>query len=73
MCFLCGLSHAKIEELCFLCVALAEKNEKIREWELTSLEFGNSKRPTVLPEEELEDLVCDVTCALVNRYWEYVI
>jgi hypothetical protein len=26
----------------------------------------------VWPEEELEDLVCDVTCAVVHRYWECV-
>jgi hypothetical protein len=24
------------------------------------------------PEEELEDVVCDVTCAVVYRYWECV-
>jgi hypothetical protein len=27
----------------------------------------------VWPEEELEDLVCDVTRAVVQRYWECVI
>jgi hypothetical protein len=27
----------------------------------------------VWPEEELEDLVCDVTCAVVHHYLEYVI
>jgi hypothetical protein len=27
----------------------------------------------VWPEEELEDLVRDVTCAVVHRYWECVI
>jgi hypothetical protein len=25
------------------------------------------------PEEELEDLACDDTCAVVQRYWECVI
>jgi hypothetical protein len=39
--------------------------ERIREWELTSLEFRSSKGIEVWPEEELEDLVCDVTCAIV--------
>jgi hypothetical protein len=39
--------------------------ERIREWELTSLEFQSSKGTAVWPEEELEDLVCDVTCAIV--------
>jgi hypothetical protein len=41
--------------------------EKIREWELTSLEFRSSKGTVVCPEEELEDLVCDVVCAVVHR------
>jgi hypothetical protein len=27
----------------------------------------------VWPEGELEDLVSDVTCAVVHRYWECVI
>jgi hypothetical protein len=40
--------------------------ERIREWELTLLEFWNSKGTAVWPEEELEDLVCDVTCAIVT-------
>jgi hypothetical protein len=47
--------------------------KKIREWELTSLEFRSSKGTAVRPEEELEDLVCDVTCAILYRYWECVI
>jgi hypothetical protein len=38
----------------------------MREWELTSLEFRSSKGTAVWPEEELEDLVCDVTCAIVT-------
>jgi hypothetical protein len=33
------------------------------------LEFLSSKGTAVWPEEELEDLVCDVTCAVVYRYW----
>jgi hypothetical protein len=40
--------------------------ERIREWELTSLEFRGSKGTAVWPEEELEDLVCDVACAVVT-------
>jgi hypothetical protein len=35
-------------------------------WELTSLEFRSSKGTAVWPEEELEDLACDVTCAIVT-------
>jgi hypothetical protein len=61
-CFLCGLCHATIEGLCVLCVV---RVERIWEWELTSLEFRSSKGIAVWPEEELEDLVCDVTCATV--------
>jgi hypothetical protein len=53
---LCGLRYATIE-LCFLCVV---RVEKIREWELASLEFPSSKGTAVWPEEELEDLVCNV-------------
>jgi hypothetical protein len=41
------------------------------EWEFIGLEFRNFKGTTVWSEEELEDLVCDVTCAVVHRYWEY--
>jgi hypothetical protein len=40
--------------------------ERIRERELTSLEFRNSEGTAVLPEEILENLVCDVTCAVVT-------
>jgi hypothetical protein len=36
------------------------------------LGFRSSKRTAMWPEEELEDLVCDVTCAVVHRYWECV-
>jgi hypothetical protein len=39
---------------------------RIREQELTSPEFRNSKGIAVWPEEELQDLVCDVTCAIVT-------
>jgi hypothetical protein len=59
-CFLCGLRYATIE-MCFLCMAHAE-----RIWELTSREFRSSKGTEVWPEEEFEDLVCDVTCAIVT-------
>jgi hypothetical protein len=38
-----------------------------------SLEFRSSKGTAMWPEEELEGLVCDVTCAVVHRYWECVI
>jgi hypothetical protein len=47
--------------------------KRIRGWELTSFEFRSSKGTAVWPEEELEDLVCDVTCAAVYEYWECVI
>jgi hypothetical protein len=39
---------------------------KTQEWELTSPESQNSKVTAVWPKEELEDLVCDVTCAIVT-------
>jgi hypothetical protein len=45
----------------------------MREWELTSFKFRSSKGTAVGPEEELEDLVCNVTCAVVHRHWESVI
>jgi hypothetical protein len=38
----------------------------------TSLKFRSSMGTVVWPEEEL-DLLCDVTCAVVHRYWECVI
>jgi hypothetical protein len=41
--------------------------------ELTGLEFRSSKGTAVWPEEELEDLVCDVTCAIAYWYLECVI
>jgi hypothetical protein len=41
--------------------------------EFTSLEFRSSEGTAAWPEEELEDLVCDVTCAVVQRCWECVI
>jgi hypothetical protein len=44
--------------------------QRIRE--LTSLEFRSSKGTAVWPDEELEDLVCDVTCAIVNSNLESV-
>jgi hypothetical protein len=44
----------------------------MREWQLTSLEFRSSEGIAVWPEEELDDFVCDVTCAVVHRYWECV-
>jgi hypothetical protein len=40
--------------------------ERIREWELTSLEFRSPKETAVCPDEELEDSVRDVTYA--NSY-----
>jgi hypothetical protein len=40
--------------------------EKIREWELKSVEFRSSNGAAVRPEEELEGLLCDVTCAVVT-------
>jgi hypothetical protein len=39
--------------------------ERIREWEFSSLEFQSSKGTAAWPEEELEDLVCDVICAIL--------
>jgi hypothetical protein len=40
---------------------------------LTWLEFRSSKGTAVRPEEELEDLMCDVTFAVVHRYGKCVI
>jgi hypothetical protein len=37
---------------------------------LTGLEFRSSMGTAVWPEGGLEDLVCDVTCAVVQQYWE---
>jgi hypothetical protein len=34
---------------------------------MTSLEFQSSKGTAVWPEEELEDLVCDLTCVVILR------
>jgi hypothetical protein len=42
--------------------------KRIREWNFTSLEFPSTKGTAVWPEE---DLVCDVTFAVVHRYLEY--
>jgi hypothetical protein len=36
----------------------------MREWELTGLEFRSYKGTAVWPEEESEDSVCDVRCAV---------
>jgi hypothetical protein len=47
--------------------------KRLREWELTSLEFRSSEGTAVWPEEELEDIVCDVACAVVRQYWGCVI
>jgi hypothetical protein len=47
--------------------------KRIREWELTWIEFPGSKGIAVWPKEELEDLECEVTCAVVHSYWECVI
>jgi hypothetical protein len=40
----------------------------IWEWELTGPTFRSSKGTEVWPEVS----VCDVTCAVVHRYWECV-
>jgi hypothetical protein len=40
--------------------------ERIKEWELTLLEFQSSYETAVWPEEELHNIVCDVTCAIVT-------
>jgi hypothetical protein len=72
-CFLGGLRHAKIEGLCFLCVFRADRIRENTGMGLTGLEFRSSKGTAMWPEEELEDLVCDVTCAVIHRYWECVI
>jgi REP element-mobilizing transposase RayT len=39
----------------------------------TSLEFRSYKGTAVWPEEDLVDFVCDVTRAVVHRYWVCVI
>jgi hypothetical protein len=44
------------------------QEERTRVWKLTSLEFRSSKGTAVWPEEESEDLVRDVTCAVLHRY-----
>jgi hypothetical protein len=36
------------------------------DFELTSLEFRSSKETAVWPEEELENLECDITCAIIT-------
>jgi hypothetical protein len=52
---------------CVFCVwSMPRGYERIQEWELTSLEFRSSKGTAVWPEEELEDSVRDVTCAIVT-------
>jgi hypothetical protein len=71
-CSLCGLCHATIEGLCFLCVVGAE-----RVWENAGMGIDWTWVPkfqgkAVWPEEELEDLVCDVACA-IHRDWECAI
>jgi hypothetical protein len=38
-----------------------------------SLEFQSSKGTPMYPEEDLVDLMCDVTCAVVHRYWKCVL
>jgi hypothetical protein len=49
---------------------LPRRYKKIWKWEFTSLEFQSFKGTTLCPEEELEDFVYDVTCAIVHSYWE---
>jgi hypothetical protein len=65
-CLQCGLRHAKIGGSVFCVWSVPRGYERIREWELTGLEFRSSKGKIVWPEEELEDLFCDVTCAIVT-------
>jgi hypothetical protein len=64
-CFLCGLRCATVE-LFFCSWSVRRKYERMCEWELTSLEFRSSKGTAMWSEEELEDIVCDVTCATVT-------
>jgi hypothetical protein len=40
---------------------------------LLDLDLKSCKENAMWPEEELEDLVRDVTCSVVQRYWECVI
>jgi hypothetical protein len=51
----------------FCALSLPRGYKRIREWELTSLEFWSSKGTALWPAEE------DATCAVVHRYWECVI
>jgi hypothetical protein len=63
--FLCGLHYATIE-LVFCAWSMPRGYDRIWEWELTSLESISSKGIAVWPEEKLENLVCNVTCAIVT-------
>jgi hypothetical protein len=71
-CFQCGLRHATIEDCVFCAWSVPRGYEEIQEWELTSLKFRSPKGTTVWPEEELENVVCDVTCAIFNNNLESV-
>jgi hypothetical protein len=65
ICFLCGLRYATIDRV-FCAWSVQRGYERIREWKLTSLEFQSSKGTAMWPEEESEDLECDVTCAIAT-------
>jgi hypothetical protein len=61
-CVACAMQYYN----CVFCAwSVPRGYERIREWELTWLEFRNSKRTAVWPEEESKYLVCDVTNAIV--------
>jgi hypothetical protein len=69
---MCGLCYAIVD--CVLCAwSVPRGYERIREWELTSLDFRSFKGRDMWPEEELEDLACDVTYDVVHRYLKCVI
>jgi hypothetical protein len=60
--FLCGLRTEQ-----YNCVSYAKRiYERIRERGLTPLEFRSSKGTALWPREELENLVCEVACAVIR-------
>jgi hypothetical protein len=68
-CFLFSLRRATTEGCVFCVWSVPRGYERIREWDLTGLEPRSSEGTTVWPEE---DLVRDVTCAVVHRDWKLV-
>jgi hypothetical protein len=63
-CFQCGLRHATNTDCVFCALSVPIGYERIRERELTLLEFRSSKGTAEWPEEVLEGVMCDVTFAV---------